>query len=350
MFIYFFENHMATEPAPAILESASSALAPAKSARRPSGGLARPNRLAVVLAFLSIYFIWGSTYLAIRYAVATIPALYTAGIRHLTAGVILLFWCLHHRLRPTAAQIRASVIIGALFFLIGHGCLHWAERVVPSGLAALLIAIEPIFVFLLSDLAERRLRFNPTLVLGVVLGLAGVALLFGKGALTSAPGMAIGAVAILMGALSWSVGIIYSRRSHLSGSPLLLSTLSLLSGSIMLLLTGTIAGEWRGFSLSSVTPRSWIALAYLILFGSVITFTAYNWLLEHFSPTFVATHTYINPIVAVLLGWLWGGESLSWNVIIAATSVIVAVFLVERGMAQLDRAARVEIPAGEGAN
>jgi drug/metabolite transporter (DMT)-like permease len=350
MFIYFFENHMATESNPTILDPATSQPTPEKFGHPAAGGAARPNRAAVVLAFLSIYFIWGSTYLAIRYAVATIPPLYTAGIRHLTAGAILLVWCFRNRLRPTTAQLRAAAIIGALFFLVGHGCLHWAERVVPSGPAALLIAIEPIFVFLLSDLAERRLRFNAILVLGVVLGLAGVALLFGKGVLTSAPGMGVGAVAILVGALSWSVGIIYSRRSHLSGSPLLLSTLSLLAGSIMLLLTGTIAGEWRGFKLSSVTPRSWVALPYLILFGSVITFTAYNWLLEHFSPTFVATHTYINPIVAVLLGWFWGGESVSWNVIIATTLVIVAVFLVERGMFQLDRAARVEISAPEGAN
>jgi drug/metabolite transporter (DMT)-like permease len=333
---------MATEPAPALLETAASALAKAKTAR--------PNRLGVILAFASIYFIWGSTYLAIRYAVATIPPLYTAGIRHLIAGTILLAWCIRRRLRPTAAQLRSALIIGTLFFLFGHGSLHWAERVVPSGLAALLIAVEPIYVFLLSDLADRRLRFNAILVVGVLLGLTGVALLFGRGVLTSAPGMATGAVAILIGALSWSVGIVYSRRSHLSGNPLLLSALSLLAGSILLLLTGTVAGEWRGFSLSSVTPRSWVALAYLILFGSVITFTAYNWLLEHFSPTFVSTHTYINPIVAVLLGWLWAGESLSWNVIIAATLVIVAVFLVERGMAQLDRTAQVEIPAREGAN
>lgn len=339
---------MATETT--TLSPAASEATAGKVASPAAGGAARPNRVGVVLAFLSIYLIWGSTYLAIRYAVATIPPLYTAGIRHLTAGIILLLWCFRHRLRPTAAQLRAAAIIGALFFLIGHGSLHWAERVVPSGLAALLIAVEPIYVFLLSDLAERRLRFNATLVVGVVLGLAGVALLFGKGVLTSAPGMATGAVAILIGALSWSAGIVYSRRSHLSGNPLLLSALSLLAGSIMLLLTGTIGGEWRGFSLSSVTPRSWAALAYLILFGSVITFTAYNWLLEHFSPTFVATHTYINPIVAVLLGWLWGGESLTWNVVFAATLVIVAVFLVERGMAQLDRAARVEITAREGAN
>jgi drug/metabolite transporter (DMT)-like permease len=157
--------------------------------------------------------------------------------------------------------------------------------------------------------------------------------------LTSAPGMATGAVAILIGALSWSAGIVYSRRSHLSGHPLLLSALSLLAGSILLLATGTLAGEYRGFSFSAVSQLSWAALAYLILFGSVIAFTAYNWLLEHYSPTFVATHTYINPIVAVLLGWLLAGEPLTLNVILAAALVVLAVILVERGMARLDRSA-----------
>src|SRR6266705_6941598 len=143
------------------------------------------------------------------------------------------------------------------------------------------------------------------------------------------------AVAVLVGAISWSVGIIYSRRSHLSGNPLLLSALSLLSGSVLLLTTGTIAGEARGFSFSQVTPRSWLALAYLIVFGSVIAFTAYNWLMEHYSPTFVATHTYINPIVAVFLGCWLSGEKVTINVAIAAALVILAVFLVDRGMARL---------------
>src|SRR5881275_971610 len=300
---------------------------------------ARPrlNRAAVILAFLSIYLIWGSTYLAIRYAVETIPPLYTAGLRHLTSGSILLCWCLAKRLRPTWAQIRASVIIGVFFFLIGHGALHWAEQKVPSGLASLLIASEPIWVFLLSAVAARQWHWNGALLAGIFLGLGGAGLLMGRSALTSVPGMFVGSLAVVISALSWSVGVVYSRRSHLSGNPLLLSALSLLAGSAQLLLVGTIAGEYRGFSFASVSLRSWLSLGYLIVFGSVVAFTAYNWLMEHYSPTLVATHTYINPIVAVLLGWLLAGEAVTVNVLLSAAMVISAVMLVDRGMAHLPK-------------
>lgn len=317
---------MATDQAPIILEESS-------GARSPAAG--RTHRFAVILAFLSIYIIWGSTYLAIRYAVETIPPLYTAGIRHLTAGTILFLWCLAKRLRPTRQQIRASIIIGTFFFLIGHGTLHWAEQKVPSGLASLLIASEPIWVFLLSAAAARRWHWNGTLLAGISLGLGGVGLLMGRSALSSNPGVFLGSLAVVLGALSWAVGIVYSRRSHLSGHPLLLSALSLLAGSLQLLLVGTILGEYRGFAFSVVSLRSWIALGYLILFGSVVAFTAYNWLLEHYSPTLVATHTYINPVVAVLLGWLLAGEAVTPNVLLSAAMVIGAVMLVDRGMARL---------------
>ncbi len=296
----------------------------------------RARRLHVILAFFSIYVIWGSTYLAIRYAVETIPPLYTAGLRHLTAGSILLIWALAKGMRPTAAQLRASAVIGFFFFLVGHGSLHWAERIVPSGMAALLIAIEPIFVFLLSSIAAYTWRLNGLLVAGILLGLVGVGVLVG-GVDTTTPGSTLGAVAILVGAFSWSVGIIYSRRSHLSGNPLLLSALSLLSGAFMLLITGTLAGEAKGFSFAQVTPKSWLALGYLILFGSFVAFTAYNWLLVHYSPTLVATHTYVNPVVAVLLGWAYGGEALTFKVLLAAALVVGAVVLVDRGTNKLHR-------------
>jgi drug/metabolite transporter (DMT)-like permease len=316
---------MATQQTSGVLEATA-----------PNSAVAtKPNRITVVLAFLSTYIIWGSTYLAIRFAIETIPPLYTAGLRHLTAGTILLLWCFAKRLRPTAAQIRASIVIGVLFFLIGHGTLHWAERYVPTGLAALLFAVEPIFVFFLSAFAAKQWRMNGTLLAGVVLGLGGVALLMGRTALHSSPMMLTGSIAILIGVFSWSAGIVYSRKSHLSGHPLLLSALSLLAGAILLLTTGTILGEWRDFSFHAVTTRSWLGLAFLIVFGSVITFTAYNWLLEHYSPTLVATHTYINPIVAVLLGWFFAGEAITLNLCIATAMVIVAVFLVDRGMARL---------------
>src|SRR5580693_638870 len=222
---------MTVNQAPVFLEEATPQI--------PSASTARTHRVTVVLCFLSIYLIWGSTYLAIRFAVETIPPLYTAGLRHLTAGLILLVWCLAKRLRPTWAQVRASFIIGVFFFLIGHGTLHWAEQKVPSGLASLLIASEPIWVFLLSSFAARRWRLNAALFAGILLGLGGVGLLMGHSALNSGPGVFVGSLAVVVGALSWSVGIVYSRRSHLSGHPLLLSALSLLAGSVQLLLVAT---------------------------------------------------------------------------------------------------------------
>jgi drug/metabolite transporter (DMT)-like permease len=305
----------------------------------PSREASRSHRFRVIFCFLAIYVIWGSTYLAIRYAVETIPPLYTAGIRHLCAGSILMIWALAKGLRPTWAQIRASIVIGFLFFLVGHGSLHWAEQVVPSGFASLLIAIEPIFVFLLSSAAERRWRINGMLLAGILLGLVGVGMLVRDSAQAPEHRMTLGSIMILVGALSWSVGIIYSRRSHLSGNPLLLSALSLLAGSVMLLTTGTLIGEAKGFSLSQVSTKSWLGLAYLIFFGSVIAFTAYNWLLEHYSPTLVATHTYVNPVVAVLLGWAFAGEALTIRVAVAAALVVLAVVLVDRGTVRLQHSA-----------
>jgi drug/metabolite transporter (DMT)-like permease len=254
-----------------------------------------------------------------------------------SSGTILLAWCMAKRLRPTGAQIRASIIIGTFFFLIGHGTLHWAEQRVPSGLASLLIASEPIWVFLLSAFVARKWRMNAPLLIGILLGFGGVGLLMGRSALNSGPGVFIGSLAILVGAFSWSVGIVYSRQSHLSGHPLLLSALSLLAGSVELLLVGTIAGEYRRFSLASISTRSWLALGYLIVFGSVVAFTAYNWLLEHYSPTLVATHTYVNPIVAVLFGWSFASEAVTFNVLLSAALVIGAVMLVDRGMTRLQR-------------
>lgn len=293
------------------------------------------NRLLIIFCFFAIYVIWGSTYLAIRYAVETIPPLYAAGIRHLTSGTILLSWCLAKKVRPTASQIRSGIVIGIFFFLLGHGPLHWAETRVPSGLASLLVATEPIFVFILAAAAAKRWQFNWKILAGVFLGLAGVGLLVGRTTLTSTRGMIVASLAILFGALSWSAGIIYARKSDLAGHPLLMTALSSLSGGILLLTSATIFGEWRGFSFSSVMARSWEALAYLIVFGSLVAFSAYNWLLERYSPTLVATHTYINPVVAVLLGWMLAGEKVTLNVGIAAAMVIGAVVLVDRGARQL---------------
>jgi drug/metabolite transporter (DMT)-like permease len=229
------------------------------------------------------------------------------------------------------------VVIGFFFFLLGHGSLHWAEQYVPSGVCSLLLAMEPIIVFLMSSAAARVWRMNGMLLAGILLGLGGVGILVRGTGLESGSRGSLGPIAVLIGAIAWSAGIIYSRRSKLSGSPLLLSALSLLAGSAMLLTTGTLAGEAKDLSIANITTKSWLAFAYLIVFGSIIAFTAYNWLLEHYSPTLVATHTYVNPIVAVLLGWLYGGEAITLKVGIAAALVVGAVVLVDRGTNKLQR-------------
>jgi drug/metabolite transporter (DMT)-like permease len=287
--------------------------------------------ILVVLCFLAIHLVWGSTYLAIRFAVETIPPFIAVGVRQFTAGSLLLLWCLLKGERPTWKQWRASAIIGVFFFLIGHGTVHWAERVVPSGLCAVIIASEPIWVFLSSAVAERKWRMNATLFTGLVLGLVGVGLLFQGETPRSAPGVLIAAVAVLLGAISWSIGIVYSRRSHLSGNPVLLSAMSLISGGAMLLTASALFGEWGRVSWAAISPRSLWALAYLIVFGSIVAFTAYNWLLERYSPTLVATHTYVNPVVAVWLGWWLAGEKVTLSMGLAAAMILAAILLVERG-------------------
>ena len=312
------------------LSSSNEAFATASVQSKPEA-----NRLLVIFCFAAIYLIWGSTFLAIRYAVENLPALYVVSFRHMCAGLILLAWALAKGARPTWVQIRASAVIGFLFFVVGHGTLHWAEKFVPSGLAALLIAVEPICVFLMSSAVARVWRLNGMLVAGILMGLGGVGLLVRDSTADGEPRLITGVIAILIGTISWAAGIIYSRKSKLSGSPLLLSALSLLSGAVMLLVAGTVLGEWKGFMLEGVGTRSWVAIVYLIVFGSVITFTAYNWLLEHFSPTLVATHTYVNPVVAVLLGWAYAGEALTMRVGVAAAMVIAAVVLVDRGTNRL---------------
>ena len=289
----------------------------------------RSNRVLIVIAFLAIYVIWGSTFLAIRYSIETIPPLITAGFRHLVAGSILLAWGLARGRRPTLAQWRASVLPGFLFFVVGHGSLHWAEQSVPSGIAALLIATEPIFLALLIAMTATKKLPDKSTMAGLVLGVIGVAVLI-KPDPAHSHGSLIGTLAVLLGAFSWSAGIVVSRRSRLAGDPLMMTTLSLLSGAVMLLLVAWLTGEMRGFHPADVNIRSLAGLLYLIAFGSIVGFTAYNWLLERCSPTLVITHAYVNPIVAVLLGWAVAGERLDLSLLVATVLVVSAVALAGR--------------------
>jgi drug/metabolite transporter (DMT)-like permease len=296
---------------------------------KPSSAHDRSHTIKLALAFVAIYVIWGSTYLAIRYAVETIPPLVTAGIRHSIAGGIMLIWAWWRGFRPTRQQWVAGFALGALFFLIGHGTLHWAEQYVGSGLAALLIATEPMFILVLGWMMGQR-KISLLSALGLGLGVLGVAMLTGA-ELTVKGSSLLGLLAVLLGSLSWSLGVVISPRLKLPSDALGRTALPTICGAAMLLIAAGLTGEFQQTHWSSITLRSVFGLGYLITFGSVVAFTAYTWLLQRVPPALVATHTYANPVVAVILGWLLAHEPLTMRVVMASVAILGAIVLIRRG-------------------
>jgi drug/metabolite transporter (DMT)-like permease len=296
---------------------------------------ARSTRLLLLASFAIIYVVWGSTYLAIRYAVETIPPLVTAGVRHLTAGSVLFAWAWMRGFRPTKKEWFGSAILGFLFFFIGHGSLHWAEQVVPSGPAALLVATEPLWLTVLALLLSKKQNLSLPSVTGLVIGFVGVLLLTTDHQLSGQSGSLLGIGAIIIGTIVWAIGMFYSQSStSLPANSVARAGMSLLIGSWFLLITAGMTGEFRGFHWANVSSKSLFGLLYLIVFGSIVAYTAYMWLLERCSPTLIATHTYVNPIVAVLLGWALAGEVITGRTIVAAALVIVSVIFVSFGHAE----------------
>jgi drug/metabolite transporter (DMT)-like permease len=297
--------------------------------RKPANSADRGLAIKMALAFVAIYVIWGSTYLAIRYAVETIPPLVAAGIRHSIAGGIMLTWAWWRGFRPTRPQWVAGLALGALFFLIGHGSLHWAEQYVGSGLAALLIATEPMFILVLGWMMGRQ-KISVLSALGLGLGVLGVAMLTGV-ELTVKGSSLWGLLAVLLGSLSWSLGVVISPRLKLPSDALGRTALPTICGAAMLLIAAGVTGEFHATLWTSITLRSIFGLGYLITFGSVVAFTAYTWLLQRVPPALVATHTYANPVVAVILGWLLAREALTMRVVLASVAILGAIVLIRRG-------------------
>jgi drug/metabolite transporter (DMT)-like permease len=295
-----------------------------------------PNRSLILLiaAFAAVYIFWGSTYLAIKYAIETMPPFLMAGARFVFAGSILMIWARFSKdyERPKAAHWKTSFIVGTLLLLGGNGGVVFAEHHISSSLAALLVATEPFWIVLLSWLWLKGARPNLKAVLGIAVGFFGVWLLINgqaPNAATSSGSMQlISAIIIIVAAFSWATGSIYGLRSPVPKSSLQTAGMQMLSGGLVLLVVSLIAGEWSSFSIAQVSSNSWFGLIYLIIFGSLIGYTAYSWLLKNAQPAMVATYAYVNPVIAVFLGWLIAGESFTGQMLIGAGVIVGSVVLI----------------------
>ncbi|HYN88651.1 MAG TPA: drug/metabolite exporter YedA [Ardenticatenaceae bacterium] len=292
------------------------------------GTRTRP-RLDVALALLTVYVIWGSTYLAIRFAIATLPPFLMAGTRFTLAGALLYGWMrLRGAPRPSAANWRAALVIGALLLVGANGVVSWAEQRVPSGIAALIIATVPLWMALLDWLRPGGIRPRVQIALGLLCGFAGVALLIGPRNWSGSAVDLVGAGAVVFASFSWAVGSLYSRRAELPASALLATSIEMLAAGMLLLLVGTAGGEWARLDPGQVSLHSALALGYLVVFGSLIAFSAYVWLLRATTPAIVSTYAYVNPVVALVLGWALAGEALTPRTLLASAVIVAGVVII----------------------
>jgi len=290
----------------------------------------------MVAAFAAVYLIWGSTYLAIRLAIETLPPFTVAGVRFIIAGTLLYRWPrLHKPAPPTRIQWRSAAVVGALMLFGGNGGVTWAEQRVPSGLTAVLVATVPLWMAVLEAIRRGGARPTRRIGAGLALGFAGIVLLIGPLKLAGGERIdPLGATVLLVAALSWAAGSLYARHAQLPAVPLLGTAMEMLTGGALLLLASVLTGEWGRLHVAAMSPRSLLALGYLVVFGSLVGFTAYVWLLRNTTATRASTYAYVNPIVAVFLGWALAGESLTWQTLLAAAVIVASVVLISIGRAQ----------------
>jgi drug/metabolite transporter (DMT)-like permease len=296
-----------------------------------------------------VYLVWGSTYLAIRFAIETLPPFTMAGIRFVLAGgVLYTFSRLTGAPAPRRIEWRSAVIVGACLLLGGNGLVVWAEKTVPSGIAALTVGTMPLFMAGLSGLIARE-KPNFLAVVGLIVGFVGVAILVGPDLVSGASHdvSLAGVLALLTACLTWAAGSLYSRRAPLPGSALLATGMEMLAGGVLLLVVGGLRGEPAAIDLASVSARSWGALAYLFVMGSLVGFTAYIWLLRNTSTAIASTYAYVNPVVAVILGWALAGESLSPRIALAAVLVVASVFITSKAASRTRAVAAAEAAKGD---
>lgn len=290
----------------------------------------RPRRWKILLAFAIIYFVWGSTYLAIRVGVRLVPPFLFAGMRFSTAGLALYLWM---RARGTPSPTRrewvSATFLAVLIFVLDYGLVFWAEQRVPSGIAAVMMATIPLFMALAEIVLLRTQKLTLRLAFALLIGMGGVAVLvshsvgFGDGPIETS-----GAIALVIAAIGWSLASALTRKLALPESKVMSSGAQMLAGGIMLFMTSAALGEFRGFHVQAVPSSAWFALIYLIIAGSIIAFTAYVWLIHHESPTKVGTYAYVNPVVAVAIGYFLGGEALGPRTVFGTLLVLVSVVVI----------------------
>lgn len=289
-----------------------------------------PPKWQIYLAFAAIYIIWGSTYLGIRFTNETIPPFLMSGARFILAGLILgiFAFSVQKVAFPSWANIKAGGIVGILLIAIGNGGVAYAELKIPSGTTALIIATTPVWFTLIGWLFFRSLRPNGLMISGLTLGLAGIIILIGPGNLVGEGLDLKGLVIIIFGTMCWALGSWYSSTSKNLAPPLLNSAIQMVIGGFILLTIAFLKGDVQEFHLSEISPKSFLAFGYLIVFGSLIAYSSYSWLIRVAPPGQVSTYAYVNPMVAVVLGWLLGGESLTMQMLLAGALILPGVILI----------------------
>jgi drug/metabolite transporter (DMT)-like permease len=297
----------------------------------PNRNSSTAPRSQILIAFAAVYIIWGSTYLAIRFAIETLPPFLMVGTRFFAAGAIMYVWLRARGAeKPTAIHWRSAAILGVLMPVLGTGVVVWSEQKVPSGIAALLVAIVPLWIVLLQWWRPRGKRPNALVLGGVGLGLAGLYLLVDPGG-DKSQGNVFAEGILLIAALSWAIGSLYSRRAPQAKAKFLGTAMEMIVAGVVLIVAGLVTGEASHFSFAAASVKSWAALAYLVTFGSIIAYTAYVWLLSAVNPTLVSTYAFVNPVVAVFLGWAFASEPLNMRMLVATAIIVGAVALITIG-------------------
>lgn len=289
--------------------------------------------MPIVTALLAVYIFWGGTYLAMKLAIETLPPFIMAGIRFIIAGAMVYVWQIGQGVeKPTMIHWKNATIVGGLLLLGGNGSIVWAEQMVSSGIAAIIVAIVPLWMTLLAWVWQGGERPRGMVFVGLVLGFMGIILLVKNsgGEVANTTSQWFGYIALVFASISWATGSIYSRVAKLPTAPFMAIAMQMLMGGLLCLLFGLAMGEASRFDLAQVSLHSLLSLGYLILFGSIIGFSAYIWLLKVADPTMVSTYAYVNPVVAVILGWIVAGEQMTMQDAVGALVILLAVIIITK--------------------